>query len=266
TPLSFGIETLGGVNTVLINKNTTIPTAKNQIFSTAVDNQPSVEVNVLQGERPMAVDNKSLGRFILDGIPPTPRGIPQIEVTFDIDSNGILNVSAKDKATGKAQSIRIEGSCGISDEEIEKMKREAEQYAEEDKKKKEIIEIKNIAENMIYTGEKTLKEAGDKIKPELKTDVESNIEELKKIKDGDDSNLIKDKTAKLSDLLQKIGVEMYQQAQQDEQNKEKEGAEENKSAKNTAEDAEIKEQSNKKENGDRKGNEKERDTENNESK
>ncbi len=214
TPLSFGIETLGGVNTTLIKKNTTIPTAKNQIFSTAADSQPSVEINVLQGERPMAPDNKSLGKFILDGIPPTPRGIPQIQVTFDIDANGILNVSAKDNATGKAQSIRIEGSCGISDEEIKKMKKEADIHQKEDNLKKELIEAKNAAENLIYTGEKTLKDGGDKIKSTDKEMVIKELDELKKIKNEDDLDALKEKTTKLSDILQKIGMEMYQQSQQ----------------------------------------------------
>ncbi len=243
TPLSFGIETLGGVNTILINKNTTIPTAKTQIFSTAADNQPSVEINVLQGERSMAVDNRQLGRFVLDGIPSAPRGVPQIEVTFDIDANGILNVSAKDKATGKSQSIRIEGSCGISKEEIERMKREADQYADEDKKKKELIEVKNIAENLIYTGEKTLKENKEKIKRELKEEAEKEIEELKKIKDGNDIDIIKEKTDKLSVVLQKIGTEMYQQQQQKPSDGDKKGNKDDKKNKNDdVEEAETKEE------------------------
>lgn len=212
TPLSLGIETLGGVNTILISKNTTIPTSKTQIFSTAADNQPSVEINVLQGERSMAADNKSLGRFILDGIPPSPRGIPQIEVSFDIDANGILDVSAKDKSSGKTQSIRIEGSTGLSKEEIEKMKRDAEIHAEEDKKKKEIIEAKNIAEQMIFTTEKTLKESGNKISKDLKEEIEDKIEELKKIKDNNNLEEIKTKTQELSQAAQKIGAELYKAA------------------------------------------------------
>ena len=211
-PLSLGIETLGGIDTIMISKNTTIPTAKTQIFSTAADNQPSVEINVLQGERPMATDNRSLGRFILDSIPPSPRGIPQIEVTFDIDANGILTATAKDKATGKAQSIKIEGSIGLSKEEIEKMKREAELHVEEDKNKRELIEVKNLADNLIYTAEKTLREAGDKISAENKKEIEQKIEELKKVKDGDNIDEIKNKTSELSLAIQKVGAELYRAA------------------------------------------------------
>jgi len=218
TPLSLGIETLGGINTILIPKNTTIPTSKTQIFSTAADNQTSVEIHVLQGERPMAKDNKSLGRFILDGIPPAPRGVPQIEVTFDIDANGILNVTAKDKATGKSQSIRIEGSTGLSQEEIERMKREAQLHAEEDRKKKELAEARNTADGLIYTAEKTLREGGDKISSELKKEVEEKIEGLKKVKDGDNIEEIKQKTSELSQTLQKIGSEMYRQSQTNQNN------------------------------------------------
>ena len=211
-PLSLGIETLGGINTQMIAKNTTIPTAKTQIFSTAADNQTSVEINVLQGERPMAVDNRSLGRFILDGIPPAPRGIPQIEVTFDIDANGILTVTAKDKATGKSQSIRIEGSIGLSKEEVERMKREAELHAEEDKRKRELIEARNLADSLIYTTEKTLREAGDKISSETKKEIEEKIEDLKKVKDSDNIEEIKQKTQELSVAIQKVGAEMYRAA------------------------------------------------------
>jgi len=214
TPLSLGIETLGGVNTILIPKNTTIPTSKTQIFSTAADNQTSVEINVLQGERPMAKDNKSLGRFILDGIPPAPRGVPQIEVTFDIDANGILNVSAKDKATGKTQSIRIEGSCGLSKEEIERMKREAEMHAEEDRKKRELAEAKNAADNLIYTTEKTLKEMEGKIDPQVKSEIESKLEELKKAKESDNIEDIKLKTSLLSQAIQKIGEQLYKKKEE----------------------------------------------------
>jgi len=221
TPLSLGIETLGGVNTILIPKNTTIPTAKTQIFSTAADNQTSVEIHVLQGERPMAQDNKTLGRFILDGIPPAPRGVPQIEVTFDIDANGILNVTAKDKATGKAQSIRIEASTGLSKEEIEKMKKEAEIHASEDQKKRELIEARNLADNLVYTTEKTLKEAGDKISADAKKEVEQKLEALKKVKDGDNLEEIKHKTSELSQSIQKIGAEMYKQAPKEEKKEEK---------------------------------------------
>jgi len=216
TPLSLGIETLGGVNTVLISKNTTIPTAKTQIFSTAADNQTSVEVHVLQGERPMATDNKTLGRFILDGIPPSPRGIPQVEVTFDIDANGILNVSAKDKATQKTQSVRIESSIGISKEEVEKMKKEAELHVAQDQKKKELIEVKNLADNLIYTCEKTLRDAGDKISSDSKKEIEEKIEALKKVKDSDNIEEIKSKTSELSQAIQKVGAELYKKTQEEE--------------------------------------------------
>ena len=211
-PLSLGIETLGGISTQMIAKNTTIPTAKTQIFSTAADNQTSVEINVLQGERPMVVDNRSLGRFILDGIPPAPRGIPQIEVTFDIDANGILTATAKDKATGKSQSIRIEGSIGLSKEDVERMKREAELHAKEDQKKRELSEAKNIADSLVYTSEKTLREVGDKISSETKKEIEGKINELKKVKEGDNIEDIKSKTSELSQVIQKIGAEMYRAA------------------------------------------------------
>ena len=214
TPLSFGIETLGGVCTKLIEKNTTIPTSKTQIFSTAADNQPSVEINVIQGEREMASDNKSLGRFILDGIPPSPRGLPQIEVAFDIDANGILNVKAKDKATNKEQSIRIESSSGLSKEEIEKMTKDAEIHAEDDKKKKEQIEVKNNADTLVYTTEKLLRDSGDKIKEEDKKSIEEKVEALKKVKDTDDIEAIKKASEELSLEAQKIGTAMYQQAQE----------------------------------------------------
>jgi len=214
TPLSLGIETLGNVNTILIPKNTTIPTSKTQIFSTAADNQTSVEIHVLQGERPMASDNKSLGRFILDGIPPAPRGVPQIEVTFDIDANGILNVSAKDKATGKSQSIRIEGSCGLSEEEIEKMKKDAELHREEDEKKRELIEARNAADSLIYTSERTLRDAGDKISSDIKKEVEEKIEALKKVKDSDNIDEIKEKTQQLSQTIQRVGTELYKAVQE----------------------------------------------------
>ncbi len=214
TPLSLGIETLGQVSTPLITKNTTVPTSKSQVFSTAADNQPSVEIHVLQGERQMAKDNKSLGRFMLDGIPPSPRGIPQVEVTFDIDANGILKVSAKDKASGKEQSIRIEGSSGLSKEEVEKMKKDAEAHAEEDKKKKEGIEARNLAENLIYTTEKTLKDAGDKVDKDKKKQVEEKLEELKKIKDSDKIEEIKQKTDDLSKVIQEVGADMYKAAEE----------------------------------------------------
>jgi len=222
TPLSLGIETMGGVSTTLIAKNTTVPTSKSQTFSTAADNQPSVEIHILQGERSMAQDNKTLGRFILDGIPSAPRGVPQVEVSFDIDANGILNVSAKDKATGKSQSIKIEGSSGLTKDEIEKMKKDAEAHSDQDAKKKELIEVKNIAENLVYTTEKTLKESGDKIPEEKKKELEEKMEELKKIKNDDNIELIKQKTEELSKLAQEIGGELYKQAQAQEQPKQEE--------------------------------------------
>ncbi len=209
TPLTLGIETLGSVATPMISKNTTIPTAKTQIFSTAADNQPQVEIHILQGERPMSSDNKTLGKFILDGIPPAPRGIPQIEVTFDIDANGILNVSAVDKATNKKQAITIIASTSLSKEEIEKMKKDAEINAVEDAKKKEAIEIRNSAESMIYMSEKALKDAGDKVKLEDKQATLEKIEVLKKVKDGTDVDAIKKASQELSIEIQKIGEEMY---------------------------------------------------------
>ena len=232
-PLSFGIETLGGVTTKLIEKNTTIPASKTQIFSTAADNQPSVEIHVLQGEREMASDNKTLGRFILDGIPPAPRGIPQVEVTFDIDANGILNVKAKDKATSKEQSIRIEASSGLSKEEIEKMKKDAELHAEEDRKKKEGIETKNIADTLVYTSEKALREAGDKVKSEDRKEIEDKIESLKKVKESDDLEAIKKATTDLSGAIQKVGAAMYGSQEQTTPGKEdaKEDKEDNKDTK-----------------------------------
>ena len=208
-PLSLGIETLGGVNTAMISKNTTIPSSKTQIFSTAADNQTSVEVNILQGERPMATDNRSIGRFILDGIPLAPRGLPQIEVTFDVDANGILTVTAKDKATGRSQSIKIEGSIGLSKEEIEKMKKEADLHTEEDKKKRELIEARNLADNLIYTWEKTVREAGDKIDKNLKKEIEDKVAELKKTRDSDNIEEIKTKTQELSQAMQKAGADLY---------------------------------------------------------
>jgi len=220
-PLSLGIETLGGVATKLVEKNTTIPVSKTQIFSTAADSQPSVEIHILQGERPMATDNKTLGRFILDGIPPAPRGIPQVDVSFDIDANGILKVSAKDKATGKEQSIRIEASSGISKEEIERMKKEADVHAEEDKKKKELIDAHNLADTLVYTTEKTLREYGEKVNAEDKKNIEEKIEALKKIKDSDNIEEIKKASEELSQAIQKVGTELYK-AQQEAQKKEEE--------------------------------------------
>jgi len=207
-PLSLGIETLGSVATKLIERNTTIPSSKSQVFSTAADNQTSVEIHIVQGERPMASDNKSLGRFILDGIPPSPRGMPQVEVTFDVDANGILNVKAMDKASGKVQSIRIEASSGLTDADIKKMKEDAEAHAEEDAKKKEVADIKNTADMMIFTAEKSLKDYGDKIDANLKTEVEGKISSLRVAKDGNDIEAIKKSTEDLSMEISKIGEAM----------------------------------------------------------
>jgi len=208
TPLTFSIETLGGVATPLIPRNTTIPTSKSQVFSTAADNQTQVEINVLQGERPMATDNKSLGRFILDGIPPAPRGVPQVEVTFDIDANGILTVKAQDKASGKEQSIKITGSTGLSKDEVEKMTKDAEANAKEDQEKKEAVEAKNTADSLIFTAEKSLKDAGDKVDSALQKDVEEKISALKAILDSGSKEEIEAKTKELSDSLQKVGEAM----------------------------------------------------------
>ncbi len=209
TPLTLGIETLGGVRTPLIPRNTTIPSSKSEVFSTAADNQTSVEINVLQGEREMAADNKSLGRFILDGIPPAPRGVPQVEVTFDIDANGILNVTAHDKATGKKQNITITGSTGLDKDEVERMTKEAEAHAEEDKKKKEGIEIRNIADSLVYQTEKTLKEQGDKVPADVRTEVEQKLNELKEALKGENTDDIKTKGDALGEVLQKVGSAMY---------------------------------------------------------
>lgn len=209
-PLSLGIETLGGVSTKLVERNTTIPASKSQIFSTAADNQTSVEIHITQGERPMASDNKSLGRFILDGVPPAPRGIPQVEVTFDVDANGILNVKAKDKASGKEQSIRIEASSGLTEEDIKKMQSEAEAHADEDKKKQELAEAKNLAEMTLYTAEKGLTDAGDKVPADVKALVEDRIKDLREVKDGTDIEKIKLATQELSQNMGKIGEAMAQ--------------------------------------------------------
>ncbi|MFH0818942.1 MAG: molecular chaperone DnaK [Patescibacteria group bacterium] len=214
TPLTLGLETLGGVRTPLIERNTTIPTSKSQIFSTAADSQTSVEINVLQGEREMATDNKTLGRFILSGIPPAPRGVPQVEVTFDIDANGILNVKARDKATGKEQSIRIEASTGLSKDEVAKMTKDAELHADEDRKKKEVIETKNIAETLVYSTEKALKDAGDKVSADEKKNIEEKIEAVKKVQSSDDVETIKKATEELSTTAQKIGEILYKQQQE----------------------------------------------------
>ncbi len=208
TPLTLGIETLGSVSTPLIAKNTTIPTSKSQVFSTAADNQTQVEINVLQGERAMAADNKSLGRFILDGIPPAPRGVPQVEVTFDIDASGILNVKAQDKASGKEQSIKITGSTGLTDEEIDKMTKDAEAHAKEDEEAKVNAETKNQADSLIFTAEKSLNDAGEKVSPELKTEVEEKIKALKDVLPAGSKEDIEAKTKDLSDSLQKVGEQM----------------------------------------------------------
>jgi molecular chaperone DnaK len=213
TPLTLGLETLGSVSTPLISKNSTIPTSKSQVFSTAADNQTQVEINVLQGERPMAADNKSLGRFVLDGIPPAPRGVPQIEVTFDIDANGILNVKAVDKASGKEQSIKITGSTGLTKEEVERMTKEAEEHAAEDAEKKEKIEAKNQADSLIFTAEKSLKDAGDKVAEDVKKEVEEKISTLKGVLDSGSKEDLETKTKELSESLQKVGQSMYQNQQ-----------------------------------------------------
>ncbi len=213
TPLSLGIETLGGVSTKLIDRNTTIPTSKSQVFSTAADGQTSVEVHVLQGEREFAKDNKSLGRFILDGIPPAPRGLPQVEVTFDLDANGILNVKAKDKATNKEQHITITASSGLSKDEVARMQKEAELHAAEDKQKRELVDLKNVAESTMYQTEKMLKDQGDKVPADVKTQVEAALEEVKKVKDGDDAAAIKSALDNLQQTAMKIGEAMYKAQQ-----------------------------------------------------
>ncbi|HAV10669.1 MAG TPA: molecular chaperone DnaK [Dehalococcoidia bacterium] len=214
TPLTLGIETLGGIATPLIPRNTTIPTSKSQIFSTASDNQPSVEIHVLQGERPMSTDNRTLGRFVLDGILPAPRGVPQVEVTFDIDANGILNVRAQDKGTGKEQKITITASSGLSKDEVEKMAREAQAHAADDAKKKEEIESRNEADSMVYTVEKLLREQGDKIPADIKGEVEGKIAAVRSALQGNDATIIKSATQDLSQAIQKIGTAAYGQGQQ----------------------------------------------------
>jgi molecular chaperone DnaK len=213
TPLSLGLETLGGVMTKLIERNTTVPTSKSQIFSTAADHQPSVEIHVLQGEREMAADNRSLGRFTLSGLPPAPRGVPQVEVTFDIDANGILSVKAKDKATNKEQQITITASTNLSDAEVEKMKKDAEANAEADKKRREAIEMKNMGETMVYTTEKMLKDAGEKVAEADRKDTEEKLAVLKKALEGTDNDAIKKAADELATAAQKVGAAMYQSEQ-----------------------------------------------------
>jgi molecular chaperone DnaK len=239
TPLTLSIETLGSVATPMIERNSTVPTSKSQVYSTAADNQTQVEVNVLQGERPMAADNKSLGRFILDGIPPAPRGIPQIEVSFDIDANGILNVTAKDKATSKEQKITIKGSTDLTDDEVEKMKKDAEAHAEEDKLKKQRSDARNQADSLIFTAEKTLKDAGDKAKAEDKKQVEEKVKDLKEAISKDDFNKedVEAKSKALSEALQKVGAAMYQQQEQKEKSKEQNGEKEEKGKNGEKKDA-----------------------------
>jgi len=224
TPLTLGVETLGGVMTPLITRNTTIPSSKSEVFSTAADNQTQVEIHVLQGERPMARDNKSLGNFALQGIPPSPRGVPQVEVTFDIDASGILTVSAKDKASGKSQSIKVSGSTGLTSEEIDKMKDDAKTHADEDEKLKARIEAKNHAENTIYVAEKSLKDGGDKVPADVKEEVEGKINELKEIvvKDDVEASELEEKTTALSQSLSKIGQQAYEKAEEEEKKQEEE--------------------------------------------
>ena len=211
TPLSLSVETLGGVATPMIERNTTVPTRKSQIYSTATDNQPQVEIHVLQGERPMAVDNKSLGKFNLDGIPPAPRGMPQIEVTFDIDANGILKVTASDKATGRSQNITITASSGLSDSEVERMRKEADAHKEDDTKRKELIEARNAADNAIYTSEKALRDLGDKVPTEVKTEVEAKVSAVREVMGSEDTATIKTATEELFQEIQKIGAAAYEQ-------------------------------------------------------
>jgi len=245
TPLTLGLETLGGVMTPVIDRNTTIPTSKPQVFSTAADSQTSVEVHVLQGERPMAGDNRTLGRFILDGIPPAPRGIPQIEVTFDIDANGILKVSAKDKATSKSQHITIKDTSALSKEDIEKMKQEAEKFSAEDKERKELVEVRNQADALLYTAEKTVKDFADKMKPEDKSAIDERMKNLKEKKEGKEIAEIKKAMDELSQDLEKIGTELYKAKQEEDAKKTPETGTQEAPKATEAEYKEVKEDENK---------------------
>jgi molecular chaperone DnaK len=238
-PLSLGIETMGGVNTKLIEKNTHIPTKKQQVFSTAADNQTSTEIHIVQGERPMAGDNKSLGRFVLDGIPPAPRGVPQVEVMFDVDSNGVLNVTAKDKSTGKVQSIRIEANSGLTPDDIERMKKEAEDHAAEDSKKKELIETRNLAEQLVYTAEKSMKDHEKEIPAEVKTEIEDKIKTLKEVREKDDKAAIESASEALSMSLQKIGEIMQKAAEEAAKNAPSDTASESKKDEPIVHDADV---------------------------
>lgn len=235
TPLSLGIETLGGVMTKLIEKNTTIPTQKGQVFSTASDNQPSVEINVLQGDREMSADNKSLGKFVLDGIPPAPRGVPQVEVSFDMDANGILNVSAKDKVTGKEQSVRIESSSGLTEDEIEKMRKDAEEHSADDKKRRELVDVKNEAESLVYTTEKSLREYGDKVDDATKKDIEEKVKALNEVRNGDDKEGIATAMGELATSAQKLGEVMYKAQQEEDKSQDSEKQDSEGGAKSTHE-------------------------------
>jgi molecular chaperone DnaK len=211
TPLTLGVETLGGVMTPMITRNTAIPAKKSETYSTASDAQSQVEIHVLQGERPMASENKSLGRFILDGLPPSPRGVPQIEVTFDLDSNGILSVQARDKATGKEQKVTITASSGLSKDEIERMVRESEQHAEEDAKRRELIEARNIADNLVYNAEKSLRDLGEQVAADVRSEVEAKISDVREAMSGDDAARIRSAATSLTESVQKIGSAMYGQ-------------------------------------------------------